>query len=77
MIKKLTALAILFLIIAIGVFNYKYLTLRNGLKFYFMPKKTGTFDEIYYNVTDWKFTDYAKHPKVSAFLIKKKIVDDK
>lgn len=75
MIKKTITVFILLIVLTISVGSYKYLLIRKGFHIYFMAKNPGTFEEIYYNVTDWKFTDYAKHPKVSAFLLKKKIMD--
>jgi len=77
MIKKAIALVILVVFTILLMVSYKYLTIQKGFNIYFMEKSHGTFDEVYYNVTDWKFTDYAKHPKISTFLLKKKMIDTK
>jgi len=71
--------AILIIIIAfLGIMtfvSYKYITIKNGFHFYLMEKSTGTFDEVFYDVTNWSAVDYAKHPKISAFILKKKLTD--
>ncbi len=67
--KKVFTL-ILILLFAVLIYTaYTYTTIRKGNKFYFMKKNRPTFDEVYVDVTDWTFKDYAIHPEISAFLI--------
>jgi len=64
---------LLALAVGLGVVSYNYLTIRDGGRVYFMEKRTGTFDRVYLDVTDWSPADYLRHPKVSAFLAAKGI----
>ncbi len=79
--KKILSFLLIILTVVFIFTAYKYTIIRRGISFYFMEKNPPTFEEIYIDVTDWTFKDYAMHPKISAFLIaagaKKKYIEIK
>jgi len=67
--KKIFNIILVILVLAMLFTAYKYTIIRKGTSFYFMKKNPATFQEIYVDITDWTLQDYAKHPKISAFLV--------
>ncbi|GEM_PF-1570481 len=67
--KKILSIILVILVFALLFTAYKYTVIRKGTSFYFMKKNPPTFQEAYVDVTDWTLKDYAKHPKISAFLV--------
>ncbi|NOZ12611.1 MAG: hypothetical protein GXO69_03070 [Acidobacteria bacterium] len=71
--RIITLIVLLILIGGTGFVSYRYLTIRNGSRLYFMKKDTGTFDRVYLDVSGWNIVDYGMHPKISTFLAAKGI----
>ena len=69
--KKIFTLVLILIVAGFLYTSYKYTVIRKGMDFYFMEKTPPTFEEIYVDVTNWTFKDYALHPKISAFLVTK------
>lgn len=67
--KKILNIVLLLIVFGFLFISYKYTVIRKGMSFYFMEKNPPTFQEVYIDVTDWTFKDYALHPKISAFLV--------
>ena len=67
--KKILNIVLLLIVFGFLFISYKYTVIRKGMSFYFMEKNPPTFQEVYVDVTDWTFKDYALHPKISAFLV--------
>lgn len=74
--KKIINFILLLIVFAFLFTAYKYTVIRKGMSFYFMEKNPPTFEEVYVDVTDWTFKDYALHPKISAFLITQGVKKD-
>lgn len=67
--KKIFNIILLLIVFGFLFLSYKYTVIRKGMSFYFMEKNPPTFEEVYVDVTDWTFKDYALHPKIAAFLV--------
>ncbi len=67
--KKILSIVLLLIVCGLLFVSYKYTVIRKGTSLYFMPKNPPTFEEVYVDITDWTFKDYALHPKISAFLV--------
>ncbi len=67
--KKILNIVLLLIVFGFLFVSYKFTIIRKGMSFYFMEKNPPTFQEVYVDVTDWTFKDYALHPKISAFLV--------